>query len=84
MKFLIIGLTSLFLISCGKSGDLSATKKDANTMKLSKENDHSGHNHDENNHSDNQALDAKTTRTYTDTKSTAPKFDTGLRPSNSK
>ena len=40
MRFLIIGLTSVFLFSCGKSGELSYTKKEltqeAKTVKLSK------------------------------------------------
>jgi hypothetical protein len=131
MKFLIIGLTSVFLFSCGQNGELTNTKEDFNTMKLSKEskhikhghmnhkyidnsnidnghinhkyidnsnidNGHMNHKHIDNsntNHSSNykeynnsgsQALDAKTTKIYTDTKTTAPRFDTGLRPSNSK
>lgn len=81
MKLLVIALSSVFLISCGKSGELSNTKEDkkvvvseeAKTMKLSKK---------------DTSIDAKTTTTgatiEAKSQNTQPMYDTGLRPSNSK
>lgn len=82
MKFLIIGLTSVFLFSCGKSGELSNTKQEqkmvvdntAKSMKLSKE-------------SNTNAIDKNTTPVYKSqpvAKKPTPMFDTGMRPTNSK
>jgi hypothetical protein len=96
MKFLIIGLTSVFLFSCGQNGELSNTKEDVSTMKLSKEHGHKHRTHGHNGtkqqkHFRTQGIDAETTTTYKDnaaseatSTTTAPRFDTGLRPSNSK
>jgi hypothetical protein len=94
MKFLIIGLTSLFLISCGGDDSITTnTKKDSNTaneMKLSKEikNTNSNNNSNTNGNTKNNGIDARTTKTYKAKKvnstTQTPMFDSGLRPTNSK
>jgi hypothetical protein len=76
MKLLVISVMSVFLIACGKNGELSNTKQDstvnkeAQTMKLSKK----------------EAIDKETTQSYEvqESKTPAPLYDTGMKPTNSK
>jgi hypothetical protein len=74
MKLLVISVMSVFLIACGKNGELSNTKQDstvnkeAQTMKLSKK----------------ETIDKEQSYEVQANKTSAPLYDTGMKPTNSK